>query len=125
MANTKITNEQFPVRLTGDDLRDLVHGADWHWAFQLFEDDNVTAKDTTGWTCTVELLESENGEVYATFTNSSGVTMTAASGLFNIDISDTNVDTYNFKSCIFKVIMTDDTGDKTPYFLGTLKFAQV
>lgn len=125
MASTKVTNEKFPIRLTSDDLNELVHGADWHWSFQLFEDDNVTPLDTTDWVCHIYLMESENGEPYATLTNGSGITMTAATGLFNVDISDTTIDTYNFKSCIMKVIMTDDTGDKTPYFLGMLKFAQV
>lgn len=125
MASTKVTNEKFPIRLTSDDLNELVHGADWHWSFQLFEDDNVTPLDTTSWVCHIYLMESENGEQYDDLTNGDGITMTAATGLFNVDISDTTIDTYDFKSCIFKVIMTDDTGDKTPYFLGMLKFAQV
>lgn len=125
MTSTKVTNEKYPIRVTDDDLEELVHGTDWHWSFQLFEDDNVTPVDTTSWVCHVYLMESENGETYATLTNGSGVTMTAASGLFNIDISDTTVDTYNFKSCVFKVVVTDDTGDKKCYFLGRLKFAQV
>ena len=86
------------------------------------EDDNVTEIDTTGYTCTVEIKESPNGGVYATLTNGSGVTMTAASGLFNVDISDTAVDAYPFKTATFKVILTDDLGDKTPLFLGTLRF---
>ncbi len=124
MTSVKIKDEQFPVRLTKDDLRELVHGTDWHWSFQLMEDDNITPIDTTNWVCTIYLLESENGETYDTLTNGDGITMTAAQGLFVVDISDTTVDTYNFRSCIFKVIMTDDTGDKTPYFLGKLPFAQ-
>ena len=123
MTNTKITDELYPVMLKeGVDLPYLVRGADWHWAFQLMEDDNVTPIDTTDYTCTIEIKESVNGEPYATLTNGSGVTMTAASGLFNVDISDTAVDAYPFKTAIFKVILTDDTGDKVPFFLGTLKF---
>lgn len=124
MSNVKITEEMYPVLLKeGIDLPYLVRGANWHWAFQLMEDDNVTPLDTTGWVCTITIKESENGRNYATLTNGSGVTMTAATGLFNVDIDDSVVDTYPFKTAVFKVIMTDDTGDKAPYFLGTLKFA--
>ncbi len=125
MTTIKTTDEKFPVRLTDTDLNELVHGADWHWSFQLFEDDGVTPVDTTSWTCNIYLLESENGKEYDHFTTSDGITMTAASGLFALDISDTLMDTYDFQSCVFKVIVTDDTGDKVPYFIGRLNFVQV
>lgn len=124
MSDIKITNEDYPVMLKeGTDLPYMVRGANWHWAFQIMEDDNVTPVNTTSYVCTVYIMESPNGDTYATLTNGSGVTMTAASGLFNVDIDDSVIDTYPFKTAIFKVIMTDDTGDKTPLFLGTLKFA--
>ena len=125
MTTVKVENSRYPVRLTDDDFDELVHGTDWHWSFQLFEDDGVTYKDITDWSCDVYLKESENGEQYAHLTTSSGMTIRAASGLINIDISDTTVDTFNFRSCVFVVIITDDTGDKKPYFVGRLKFAQV
>ena len=125
MATAKATNEQFPVRLTSADLRELVHGADWEWAFQAMEDDNVTPIDTTSWTCDIYLLESENGEEYEHLTIGDGITMTAASGLFLVEIDDAVIDTYNFRSCIFKVIVTDNNSKKIPYFLGMLTFAQV
>lgn len=124
MSEVKITNENKPVMLkTGTDLPYLVRGANWHWAFQLMEDDNVTPINTTGYTCTITIYESENGEIYTTLTNGSGVTMTAANGLFNVDIDDSAVDAYPFKTAKFKVIMTDDLGDKDPLFLGKLEFA--
>ena len=124
---TTVTTEEsrYPVYLRPEDFDELVHGADWHWAFQLFEDDGVTPKDITSWSCDIYLLESENGEEYAHLTTSSGITITTASGLINVDISDTTIDTYNFRSCVFKVIVKDDTGDKKPYFIGRLSFAQV
>lgn len=124
MSNVKITNEDYPVILKeGTDLPYLVRGANWHWAFQLMEDDNVTPIDTTGYTCTITIYESENGKEYGTLTIGSGITMTAASGLFNVDIDDSVVDTYPFRNAKIKVIVTDDLGDKVPFFLGKLEFA--
>lgn len=124
MTDIKITDENYPVMLKDEtDLPLLVRGAHWHWAFQLMEDDAVTPKDTTNYTCTVTIYESENGATYSTLTNGSGVTMTAAIGKFNVDISDTTVDTYPFKTAKFKVVLTDDTGNKTALFMGALRFA--
>lgn len=124
MSNVKITNEDYPVILKeGTDLPYLVRGANWHWAFQLMEDDNVTPIDTTGYTCTITIYESENGKEYGTLTIGSGITMTAASGLFNVDIDDSVVDAYPFRNAKIKVIVTDDLGDKVPFFLGKLEFA--
>lgn len=123
MTSVKITDELYPVNLkAGVDLPYLVRGADWHWGFQLMEDDNVTPIVTTDYTCTVEIKESENGETYMTLTNGSGVSMTASTGTFSVDITDTQVDALPFKTAIFKVILTDDLGDKTPLFIGNLPF---
>jgi hypothetical protein len=118
MPINKITDETYPVNY---DPPPMVRGADWHWAFQFMEDDNVTPIDTTGYTCSMVIRESENGETYATLSIGSGITMTAASGLFNIDLDDSVVDAYDWRTAEYKLIVTDDSGGKTPLFVGRLR----
>lgn len=119
MAQYKITEENYPVVY---DLPDMVHGADWHWAFQLMDDDNVNPIDTTGYACTMEIKAGQNGEVYDTLSIGDGITMTAATGLFNFELSASTVDSYDWSDAVYKIIVTDDTGGKTPLFIGSLKF---
>lgn len=125
MTLNKTTDEKYPVRLNESDLDELVHGADWGWGFQLMQDDNVTPVDTTGYTCEIQIRESENGELYDTLTIGSGITMTAASGLFNVRIDDSQVDTYKWSTAVFKVIVTDSSSNKKPFFIGRLRFVEI
>lgn len=120
---SKITDEKYPIHIKQDDLQELVHGADWGWSFQLMENDNVTPIDTTGYACVMEIREGENGELYDSLSIGDGITMTAASGLFNIRIDDSVVDTYTWRTATFKVIITDTSSNKTPFFIGKLTFA--
>jgi len=116
--STRITEEDFPINF---DPGVIVRGADWPgFAFQLVEDDNVTPLDTTGYTVSMPVSASENGEVYTTLSIGSGITMTAASGLFAVNLTDTAVDAFNFRTAIYKLIVTDAGGIKTCYFMGKL-----
>lgn len=125
MSLNKTTDEKYPVRLGDAELDEFVHGADWGWGFQLMEDDNATPIDTTGYTCEIQFRESENGELYTTLSIGSGITMTAASGLFNIRIPAATVDTYNWATAVFKVIVTDASANKKPFFIGRAKFVEI
>jgi len=116
----KITEENYPVNYN---LPDLVHGADWHWGFQMFEDDGVTAQNTTGYTCSMIIRSGLNGETYTTLTIGSGITMTAASGLFNVDLDKAVIDTYDFQDAEYLVILTTNTNDDIPLFIGRIRFA--
>lgn len=116
----KITEEVFPVRY---DLPPMTHKADWHWAFQMFDDDGVTPQNTTGYTCTMYFRQSVNGEVYATLTIGSGITMTAGSGLFNVDLDKIVIDMYDFQEAEYLVIVTTNTNDDMPMFFGKVRFA--
>lgn len=124
MTLNKTTDEKYPVRIADDELDEMVHGADWGWAFQLMQDDNVNPIDTTGYTCEIQFRESENGELYDTLTIGDGITMTAASGLFNILIDDSVIDTYTFSTAVFKVIVNDGT-NKKPFFIGRVRFVEI
>jgi hypothetical protein len=117
----KISEENLPVRI---DLPDMVKKADWHWAFQMMDDDNINPNNTTGYTIEMEFKKSQNGEVYDTFALGDGITMTAASGLFNIDLDYATVDSYDWQSAVYKIIVIDDTGGRVPLFIGSIKFAE-
>lgn len=115
---TKITDEDYPISY---DPPVIVRGADWiGFAFQHMEDDNVTPIDTTGYTAEMIISESENGEVYTTLSIGSGITMTAASGLFNISLTSTAIALLDFRTAVYKLIVTDSGGSKTAYFMGNL-----
>ncbi len=120
MAEYKITDEDYPVQVT---FPAFVHGADWNWAFQLMDDDNVAPINTTGYACVMTIKASLNGETYAALSIGSGITMTAANGLFTFLIDDAAVDAYDWTTAIAKIVITDDLGGKTPLFVGDLKFA--
>lgn len=115
----KISDSDYPIEY---DPPKIVRGADWiGWAFDLMEDDNVTPINTTSYTAQMIIMESWNGETYKTLSIGSGITMTALSGLFNISLSKTDIDDLNFRTAVYKLIVTDDNGGMTPYFMGKLE----
>jgi len=115
----KITDEDYPIRF---DPPVIVRGADWiGFAFQHMEDDNVTPIDTTGYTAEMLIMESWNGELYKTLTTASGIVMTAATGMFNVAMDKAAVATLDFSRAVYKLIVTDDNGNITPYFMGTIE----
>lgn len=120
MTQDVISFESTPIRIEFDPL---VHRADWHFAFQLMDDD-VNPSNTSGYTCAITISAGQNGEVYDELSIGDGITMTAATGLFAVDLDDEVVDTYDWQTAEFLVIVTDNLGGKTPYFLGQLKFAR-
>lgn len=115
----QITDENYPVNY---DPPVIVRGADWAGcAFKLCENDGNTPIVTTDYTAEFVIMESENGETYTTLTIGSGITHTPAQGTFNIDMTAAVVATLDFKTAIYKFIVTDDGGGKTPLFMGRLK----
>lgn len=117
---TKITDEEYPVTY---DPPVIVRGADWIGvAFQLMEDDNVTPINTTDYTAEFVIYSSENGEVYTTLTIAGGnITHTPAQGLFNIVLTESDIDALDFKTAKYKFIVTDDNDSPTCFFMGRLK----
>jgi len=116
---TRITDEEYPVEY---DVPVIVRGADWIGvAFQQTEDDAITPIDTTGYTAQFIIYASENGEVYKTLAIGTGITMTAAQGLFNITMTATDVGTLDFKTAMYKFIVTDDSGGIICYFMGRVR----
>lgn len=115
----KITDEDYPIQF---DPPVIVRGADWiGFAIQHMEDDNVTPIDTTGYTASLIIAESWNAEAYLTLSIGSGITMTAASGLFNISMTKAVVDGLDFRTAVYKLIITDAGGGITPYLMGKLE----
>ncbi len=116
---TTITEEDYPIHY---DPPVIVRGADWiGWAFQQMEDDNVTPIDTTGYTASMIIKESWNGDTYKTLTIGDGITMTASTGLFNITMSKATVDTLDFSTAVYKLVVVDDNDGETCYFMGNLR----
>lgn len=120
MSNSlRITDEQYPVNV---EFPPFVQGGDWYWSIQLMQDDNVTPINTTGYAMEFEIRNGQNGEVYDLLTIGDGIVMTAASGLFTVGIPAVVINSYDWSSAKAKVIVTDNLGNKTPYFIGDLKF---
>jgi len=112
-----ITDENYPVHY---DPPVMIKGADWEaLAFQLMENDNVTPKDVTGYTATLTLMADWNGEVYDTLVVGAGITISAASGLFNISRTKEQIDAYDFQRALYKFIVTNDSGGREGWFIGT------
>jgi hypothetical protein len=100
----------------------LVQGGDWHETINLFEDDQVTPKDTTGYTAEMTIFSSPNGETYDTLTIANGkITHTPASGQFNLDLTAAQIAEYDFTSAQRKFIITTDTGGKVPLIIGSVQ----
>ncbi len=116
---TRIEDEEYPVR---HDLPPMIRGSDWiGFSFQIMEDDNVTPKDTTGYSAEMVIAEEGwNGNVYDTLTVGDGITHTSSQGLINFSIAQATVDAYKFRTAVYKILVTDDNGGITPYFMGRM-----
>jgi len=114
---TRIEDEEYPVT---HDLPPMLRGSDWiGFAFQIMEDDNVTPKNTTGYSAEMVIAEEGwNGETYATLTVGSGITHTPSQGLFNFSIAKATVDGYNFRTAVYKINVTDSSAGITCFFMG-------
>lgn len=101
----------------------LARGGDWHETINLFEDDKVTPKDTTGYSMTMQILSKhQNGEVYDTLTVANGkIVHTPASGQFNLNLTAAEIDAYEFSSAVRRVVYDDGSGNTTPLLIGNVK----
>lgn len=95
---------------------------DWHRTINLFADDKVTAKNTTGYTMTMNILSKpENGELYDTLTIANGkIVHTPASGQFNLNLTAAQISAYEFSSAVFQISMVDGS-NTTPLMSGMVK----
>lgn len=100
---------------------EMKRGADWSWTIKLRENDGVTVKDTTGYTMTMTIKSSANREEYDVLTIGDGITHTPASGQFNLKITYSDVNEYEFTSAIHDVIVVNPAGDHICYFYGNIK----
>lgn len=89
-------------------------GADFHKTIKLKEDDGVTAKNTTGYSSTLTIKSSQNGEVYAVV----AATNSPASGQFNYDITAAALAEYEFANAEYEILIVDDSGGRTIPFIG-------
>lgn len=95
-------------------------GADFNRTIKLKESDGVTAKDTTGYTMTMSIKASPNGETYATLAIGSGITHSPASGQFNILIAAATNAVYDFSSAVYEITITDASAGVTIPFMGEI-----
>ena len=117
----KMTDTIQPYPITKDFV--LTRGGDWHETINLFEDDKVTPKDTTGYSMTMYILSAhQNGELYDTLTVANGkIVHTPASGQFNLNLTAAQIDAYDFSSCVRRVVFDDGSGNTTPLLIGNGK----
>lgn len=116
---TRIEDEEFPVE---HDMPPIVRGSDWiGFSFQEMEDDNVTPRDTTGYDAEMIIAEEGwNGSIYKTLTVGAGITHTASQGLFNFELSKADIDLFDWRTAVYKIIITDSGGGLTAYFMGRM-----
>jgi len=114
MATTK---EKLPVRR---DI-EMKRGMDWNWTIKLRENDNVTVKNTTGFTMEMRIKSSSNGDLYKTLSIGSGIAHTPASGQFNLLVSYADVNEFEFTNAIYDLIVVDASANLLCYFYGNVK----
>jgi hypothetical protein len=109
------TKQKLPVRR---DI-EMKRGADWNWTIKLREDDGVTAKDTTGYAVTMTI---KNGtQIYDILTIDNGITNTPVSGQLNFRIPYSDVDSYEFSSAEYDVIIVNNLGKHWAPFYGNIR----
>jgi len=111
------TKTKLPVRR---DI-EIKRGMDWNWTIKLRENDGVTAKVTTGYAMTMTIKSNSNGEEYDVLTIDDGITHTPASGQFNLKVSYSDVNEYQFTSAIYDLIAVDTDSNHVCYFYGNVK----
>lgn len=112
------TIEPFPITKNIQ----VARGGDWHMTINLFEDDKVTPKNTTGYTMTVTFMSAHNGEIYDQLTIANGkIVHTPASGQFNLNLTAAQIDPYDFATAVHRITFTDGSGNITPLAIGTVK----
>jgi hypothetical protein len=119
---TTVIQEEMPIRR---DITKMKRGSDWHWTIKLKENDRVTPKNTTGYTMTMTIRSGANGEVYDTMTIANGkIVHTPASGQFNLNLTYTLIDGYDFVEAEYDIIIVDNAGGRTCPFYGSVRVIQ-
>lgn len=113
---TQIITTELPIRRNYK----LKRGSDWSITLWKKQDDGITAFDTTGYTCTLTIKSKINGEVYATLTESAGITHTPASGSFTPLITAAMLDTYQWANAIYDFQLTSGGGSKSVILSGEM-----
>ncbi len=109
------------VQYLRDDI-EFVLGGDWHETVNLYEDDEVTALDTTGYTMTMEIRSSTNGELYDSLTIANGkIVHTPAIGQFNFNLTAAEISAYEFKSAQYRTLLDYGDGNIQAWRVGNIK----
>lgn len=105
-----------------DDI-EIVRGGDWHETVLVYEDDEVTPKDTTGWSMTRTIQKSyPNGEVYDTLTIANGkIVHTPANGQFNLNLTAAQIAAYDFTAAVYRDVFDYGDGSTQVIRLGNVK----
>lgn len=105
-----------------DDI-EIVRGGDWHETILFYEDDEVTAKDTTDWSMTMTIQKSyPNGEVYDTLTVANGkIETTPSNGQFNLNLTAAEIEAYDFTSAVYRMAVDYGDGNTQVIRLGNVK----
>jgi hypothetical protein len=106
-----------------DDI-EIVKGGDWHETMNLYSDDAGTViLDTTGYTLTRIIRKSfPNGDLLDTLSAGNGkIVHTPASGQFNLSLTETDIEAYDFTSAEYRDILDYGDGNKQVIRLGNVK----
>jgi len=106
-----------------DDI-EIVRGGDWHETWNLYSDNAGTVPlDTTGYTLTREIRKSHpNGELLDTLSVENGkIIHTPASGQFNLNLTEAEIDEYDFVSAVYRDVLDYGDGNKQVVRLGNVK----
>jgi hypothetical protein len=104
-----------------DDI-EFVRASDWHETILFYEDDGVTAKDTTDWTLTMTIQKSPNGEVFDTLeTDGARIVNTPSNGQFNLNLTAAEVEAYDFTSAVYRMTVDYGDGNVQVFRLGNVR----
>jgi hypothetical protein len=110
--------QPFPIR---KDIQ-IPRLGDWHRTIILLQDDKVTPIDTTGYTMTMTIRSSLNGEVYDTLTIANGkIVHTPASGQFNLNLTAAEIAAYDFVRAVYDIAYVDGSANTTHLLTGSVE----
>lgn len=94
--------------------------SDFTMTIQYLEDDEVTPKNTTGYSMSIFIRAAPNGELYDELQVGAEITHTPAEGLFTVRVPAATVDGYKFSRAVYDVQVTDNAGAKSVPFTGDI-----
>lgn len=100
---------------------EMKRNMDWNWTLRLRENDGVAAKNTTGYSMTMMIKSSANGEAYKTLMIGSGIIHTALSGQFNLTIPYSDINAFEFSAAVYDLVIINNLSKQYIPFYGSIR----